>query len=293
MTLVRRGALAIITLLAGIVLLSACGGPRTFSGERALEHVRAQCDLGARPAGSEANRKAAEYIATTLEDAGWTVENQDFAYQEIPLRNVIGKRGEGPLVILGAHFDTRPIADRDPNDRAEPVMGANDGASGTAVLLELARVLDPQVFEDKEVWLAFFDGEDRGQLNGWPWCVGSRQMASTLERRPEYVLVVDMIGDADQQVYYEWTSALWLQERVWGIAEDLGYGDHFIPQHKYSILDDHTPFLERGMAAAVMIDFDYPYWHTAYDTPDKVSADSLQRVGDILVRLLTEEPSAN
>jgi len=169
-------------------------------------------------------------------------------------------------------------------------MGANDGGSGTGVLLELARVLDPSATSQAEIWLAFFDAEDRGNLNAWPWAVGSRRMANELEVRPEYVLIIDMIGDREQDIYYEWSSSLWLQEKLWHIAADLGYGQYFVPKHRHSILDDHTPFLERGIAAAVVIDFDYKYWHTTQDTLDKVSADSLQRVGDVLETLLEGDP---
>jgi Zn-dependent M28 family amino/carboxypeptidase len=285
------------------VLLAACllapGGcqasPR-FSGQRAYRHVEHLCKIGPRPVGSEANQQAANYIATTVERYGWQTERQTFGHKGELLCNVVASKGQGPLIIIGAHYDTRPLADRDPTDRSRPVMGANDGGSGTAVLLELARVLDPAVTEQATIWLAFFDGEDRGEIDGWDWCVGSRHMAQQLQQqnqvRPAYVLIVDMVGDADQRIYYEWSSTLWLQEKLWGIAADLGYSDHFIATHRYTILDDHSPFLERGIPAAVMIDFDYPYWHTRYDTADKVSVDSLQRVGDVVEALLEGEPFA-
>jgi len=174
----------VLTLVA--MSLVACDAPRRrFSGQRALAHVKAQCDLGPRPVGSEANRKTSEYIGRVLERDGWDVAYQEFAYQGLKGRNVIGKKGQGPIIILGTHFDTRPIADRDPTDRSVPVMGANDGASGTGVLLELAHVLGESATDQAEVWLAFFDAEDRGQLNGWPWSVGARHMANGLAVRPE------------------------------------------------------------------------------------------------------------
>jgi len=282
----------VVVAAVALGLAGCVADPGQFSGRRALEHVQAQCDLGPRPVGSVANAATADYIVERLKIYGWEVEEQSFAYRDQPLRNVIGKKGEGPLIIIGAHFDTRPVADHDPDNRAAAVPGANDGASGTAVLLELARVLGTRATEQAEIWLAFFDGEDQGELNGWPWCVGSAHVANHLTRRPEYVIVVDMIGDADQQIYYEWTSSLWLQERLWAQAETCGYRRQFIPEHRYSILDDHTSFLQLGIPAAVVIDFDYPYWHTAHDTVDKVSADSLQRVGDVLQTLLEGEPFA-
>jgi glutaminyl-peptide cyclotransferase len=289
---ITRAAIA-LTLLA---LVACQSGGQRFDGQRALRHVETQVGFGPRPVGSEANRKTSDYIGRTLQRYGWEVEYQEFAHSGLPVRNVIGKKGSGPLILLGTHFDTRPVADRDPSDRTLPVPGANDGASGVGVLLELARVLDKSATDQAEIWLAFFDAEDRGGLNDWPWCVGSTHMADRislgLTPRPAYVIIIDMIGDADQQIYYEWTSTLWLQEKLWGIAHDLGYGQYFIPKHRYTILDDHSSFLKWGIPAALMIDFDYPAWHTRYDTLDKISADSLQRVGDVLQTLLKGEPFA-
>lgn len=284
-------------LLVAIVLLVCVGCETTgqhFDGERAFAHVEAQCEIGPRPAGSEAAIKTTEYIKRTLERSEWQVEFQEFAYQGQALRNVIAKKGEGPIILVGTHYDTRPLADRDPHDRSKPIMGANDGGSGTAVLLELGRVLDERATDQAEIWLVFFDAEDRGDLGNWKWCVGSTHLADELSQheatRPEYVLIVDMIGDADQQIYYEWSSVLWLQEKIWGIAADLGYEQQFVPYHRHTIWDDHSPFLQRGIPAAVVIDFDYPYWHTRFDTLDKISVDSLQRMGDVLETLLEGEP---
>jgi len=284
---------ALRLILVGLFVFTcvACSGSeRRFSGRRALAHVKALCEIGPRPVGSKANARAVEYISRTLERHGWQVEVQSFAYSGVPVRNVVGTKGQGPVIIIGAHFDTRPVADKDPADRSLPVVGANDGGSGTAVLLELARVLDKRATDQAQIKLAFFDAEDRGELGGWPWCVGSEHMAKTLANRPAYVIVVDMVGDDDQRIYYEWSSTLWLSEKLWQIADRLGYRQHFIPEHRYSILDDHSSFLQWGMNAALIIDFDYPYWHTRYDTLDKISADSLQRVGDVLETLLEGEP---
>jgi hypothetical protein len=284
-----RSALA-AGLLALVVAVAGCrAAPGSFDGQRAYEHIEKQLSFGPRMAGSEGNQAAGDYIVRELEHNGWQVEEQEFVYQGVRLRNIVAKRGEGPLVILGTHYDTRPLADRDGADRSQPVPGANDGGSGTAVLLELSRVMGAATPES-EIWLVFFDGEDRGDIDGWDWCVGSQYFVNNLGslagRRPEYALVVDMVGDADQAIYYEWSSMLWLQERLWTLADELGYGAHFIAEHRYQIYDDHTAFLQAGMNAALIIDFDYPYWHTVDDTLDKISVDSLQRVGDVLERLL-------
>jgi Zn-dependent M28 family amino/carboxypeptidase len=149
------------------------------------------------------------------------------------------------------------------------------------VLLELARALDRETL-DRQVWLAFFDAEDRGRLDGWPFSVGARHMAQELDIRPQAVVVVDMVGDADQNIYYERNSDAELSSELWRIAGDLGYAEHIIPQPKHTIIDDHLPFIEQGIPAVDIIDFDYPYWHTLEDTADKISPTSLERVGRTL-----------
>ena len=284
----RTGVAAALVAL----LLAACGAsqPLSFDGQAAYAHVEAQCDLGFRPTGSPAWRATGDYIISELEDQGWTVETQDFTYRDTPVRNIVGQVGEGPVILLGAHYDTRRSADRE--DPAVPVMGANDGASGVAVLLELARTLDRDKLQN-QIWLAFFDAEDNGQLDGWEWCVGSSYMATHLEVTPEAVVVVDMIGDADQQVYLERNSDAALQTELWEIAATLGYTDTFISEYRWAMVDDHLPFARRGIPAVDVIDFDYPYWHTTQDTRDKVSAESLERVGRVLeVWLETEDVQA-
>ena len=270
-------------------MLAACGTsePLLFDGEVAHAHVLAQCDLGFRPTGSEAGWATGDYIIAQLEEQGWAVETEEFAYRETPVRNIVGRSpttsdqgvGDEPVIVLGAHYDTRRSADEE--DPSVPVMGANDGASGVAVLLELARTLDRDKLQN-EVWLAFFDAEDNGRLDGWEWCVGSSYMATNLEVLPEAVVVVDMIGDADQQLFLERNSDPSLQTQLWEIAATLGYTDTFISEYRWAMYDDHVPFAQRGIPAVDIIDFDYPYWHTTQDTPDKVSAESLERVGRVV-----------
>ncbi len=264
-----------------LLLLAACAPdrPRTFSGDQAYAHVLEQCALGPRPPGSPANRAAGDAIIAHLRQWDWAVEAQEFTYRDTPVRNIIGRAGSGPVVIVGAHYDTRRAADME--DPTRPVLGANDGASGTAVLMELARTLDKDRLR-YEVWLAFFDAEDNGNLDGWEWCVGSTYMAEHLTVQPKAVVVVDMVGDADQQFYFEHNSDPALLQELWQIAAALGYGDTFIPEYRWTVYDDHVPFARRGIPAADIIDFDYPYWHTTRDTPDKVSPQSLERVGQVL-----------
>ena len=265
--------------------------PTEFSGELAYAHVTAQMEFGPRPTGSEANRKTGDYILAELKQAGWQTETQEFVYRDTPARNIIGKAavGNGPVIIVGAHYDTRKVADQDSVSPRSPVPGANDGASGVAVLLELARALDVDQVRN-EVWLAFFDAEDNGGIDGWDWIVGSTRMAESLTVRPQAMILADMVGDADQQFYFDLNSDPALSAGLFRIAADLGYGEHFIPVPKYSMLDDHTPFMQRGIPAVDLIDFDYPYWHTTQDTADKVSAASLERVGRVIEAYLEGQP---
>ena len=289
------GAIALIVILVGAAMVRGNGAP-DFSGRRAMAHARQLTRMGPRTPGSEASGEAAEYIRSQLEREGWDVTTERFAYAGVPLANVIAKRGEGPIIIVGTHYDTRPVADRDPTDRTVPVPGANDGSSGAAVLLELARVLDREATEELQVWLAFFDAEDSGEIAGWEWAVGSRNLAQRLinqpGQRPEYVLIVDMVGAPDATFYYEWTSSLWLQEKLWDLADELGYGERFVTQFRHHVISDHTPFLQTGIESAILVDRDYSYWHTQHDTLDKLDAQSLQRVGRLLQTWLEGEPLA-
>jgi Zn-dependent M28 family amino/carboxypeptidase len=190
-----------------------------------------------------------------------------------------GPSGEPPI-LLGTHYDTRPLADQDPVAPDLAVPGANDGASGVAVLLELARVL-PSEPPDSPVWLAFFDGEDGGRIDELPWIIGSTAFADSLSVTPEAVVIVDMVGDADLQLPIEANSDPVLAAEIWDLAAEMGMPAFQAPG-RHRLVDDHMPFLELGIPAVDIVDFDYPYWHTTQDTLDKVSAESLEQVGRVL-----------
>lgn len=255
-----------------------------FDGQSAFVYLAEQMDFGPRWPGSEGHAAVGDYIVKQLTELGWSVEEQRFPYQSIEGRNIIGRAnvGKGEVIVLGAHYDTRKVADQTPGS-LDPVPGAVDGASGVAVLLELARTLDLEQIEN-EIWLSFFDVEDNGSgaMPGFAWIVGSTYMVQNLAATPEAMVLVDMVGDADQQFYYEGNSDFELQARLWVIASDLGFADYFIPELKYTMIDDHLPFAQAGIPAVDIIDFDYPYWHTVEDTLDKASPESLMRVGRTL-----------
>lgn len=266
------------------------GSSSTFDGQRAYRNVEIQMSFGPRTPGSQAHSQTIAWLVSELENYGWEVEIQELTYQGQPVRNVIARRGTGNRwIILGAHYDSRFVADQDPdpNLRSLPVPGANDGGSGVGVLVELARVLPQNLAKADQVWLVFFDSEDQGNLPGWDWIYGSRAFVNQLQGTPTAMVLLDMIGDADLNIFQERNSDAELTRQIWNSASALGYQDQFKQQTKYRMLDDHIPFIEKGIPAVDLIDFDYPYWHTSQDTIDKVSAASLEAVGQTLIKWLT------
>lgn len=284
-------SLLILLILVAIILIKPQNEPlQSFNADRAWQDVLAQLAMGPRTPGSVAHDQVVIYIQTELEKSGWKVEIQQTERMGHPIQNIIAKRGSGsPWIIFGAHYDSRFVADQDPVEANQslPVPGANDGASGVAVLLEMARVL-PKA-SDKEIWLVFFDAEDQGRIEGWDWILGSRAFAESLTTKPNAVVVIDMIGDADLNIFREKSSDQAITDSIWKTAASLGYSDQFINEGKYSILDDHQPFLELGIPAIDIIDFDYPYWHTISDTEENVSPDSLATVGNTLITWLESD----
>lgn len=257
--------------------------PAVFDGNLALSLAQQQCEFGPRPTGSPAGRQTGDWIIDRLKASGWAVETHEFTWNGVPVRNIIAKGGQGPVLMISAHYDTRPVADRDPDPAQQntPIVGANDGASGVAVLLELARVLDRALLQN-EIWLTFFDAEDAGNLPGWEWGVGSTRLAGDLQTLPWAMILLDMIGDQNQRFPFEVNSDPALRQQLWNLAAELGYGEVFIPEPGLPIIDDHIGFIRRGVPSVDIIDFDYPYHHTTADTCDKLSVESLTRVGRLM-----------
>lgn len=261
----------------------------SFDGERALAHLAYQMSLGPRLPGSQAHQTLVSYIQNCLSDHLWKVKLQITHQGKQQIVNITGLKGEGtPKILLGAHYDSRLYADQDleVDKRSQPVPGANDGASGVAVLLELARVIPNEI--QGEVWLVFFDAEDNGNIQGYDWIQGSRAYASALEEYPDMVIILDMIGDKDLNIYPEKNSDVVLTHEIWNIAAQKGYSQ-FNFMSKYRILDDHIPFVEIGIPSVDIIDFDYQYWHTTQDTLDKVSSESLEAVGSTILEWLLQK----
>ena len=275
-----------LVLVLAIADVAVPAGPR-FDGAAALRHVERLVAIGPRPAGSPGGLRAREYITAELKRAGVQVRVEAFEAQtpdgRVKMANVVGvvagRRSD--VILVGGHYDTKVF-------HAFRFVGANDGGSSTALLLELARALAAQPRE-LTYWIAFFDGEEaRGAWTATDSLYGSRRMAAELARRnqlPRAVIVADMIGDRDLNIQREAASTPWLTDLVWASARRLGQSTHFLPDVR-AVEDDHVPFLRAGVPATLLIDFDFPWWHTAEDTLDKVSARSLQVVGDVLLDAL-------
>jgi hypothetical protein len=288
-------------LLAAGLACSANGTPRPhFDGHAALGYVEQQLAFGPRVPNTEGHRRTGDWLHEALNARADSVEVQVFTHvtrdgDTLQLRNFIGKflPERTDRVVYVAHWDTRPRADKSRNLGAQrlPVPGANDGASGVALLVAVADALrqtPPTVGVD----LVFVDGEDYGDFTtGDDVLIGSRHYAEQLDptRLPLYAIVWDMIGDRDLQLYQEGYSASRAPEvvdRVWRLAAELGYGDVFRTAVRHTIVDDHVPLQDAGVRAIDVIDFDFPAWHTTDDTIDEVSAESLQIVGEVAVALL-------
>lgn len=222
----------------------------------------------------------------------------------VPVRNLVASTGIGSTIIIGAHYDSRIFADHDADEskHLDPMPGANDGGSGVGVLLELARVISQQYDANQEIRLVFFDAEDNGHIEPWAsllpstsgFLIGSALYASGLDPAQDdiaYMLLIDMVGDSQQSLPIEGYSnqvAPQIAADLWKAAADLGYGEQFTTTPRSPITDDHLPFIQRGIQAVDIIDLDYPYWHTAEDTVDKVSPESLERVGRTVLAYLEQ-----
>jgi len=292
------------SIVATIAIVLGCGAGRAaqreFDGARAMTYAQAQVDFGPRVPNTEAHRLAGDWILEQLRTRVDSVEVQEFTHvtvggDTLHLRNFIGRlRPEVPeRIVYLAHWDTRPLSDQSRNMGAQmqPVPGANDGASGVALLLGVADVLNQRPSEFG-VDLVFVDGEDYGDFGvGKDVLLGSKHYAAGLDESsmPLFAVVWDMIGDADLRILQEGHSvsrAPEVVERVWGKALELGYGRIFRPTVRSAISDDHVPLLNAGVRAIDVIDLDYPSWHTPDDTMDKISAASLQIVGDVAIAVL-------
>jgi glutaminyl-peptide cyclotransferase len=282
-----------------LLVFSACTSPPPppfkpprFDQERAFRRLQDLCSFGPRNHGSEGKTKAEEWIKQSLRNMGAEVSVHEFQHtpkgvsQSETFRNIIGriKPEVKERVLIATHYDTRSTADKDENEarRKEPIIGANDGGSGVAVLLEMAALwsdLPPPVGVD----LIFFDGEDFGRDQELDdYFLGSKAYTRDFpDYRPAWGVVLDMVGDASLGIRKERDSlgrAPAVVDRLWNAAARVR-SSGIIDERGGLVHDDHTAFLDRGIPVVLLIDFNYSSFHTSADTVDKCSPESLGQVG--------------
>jgi len=262
-----------------------------FDAARAFNHVKRLTEMGPHPSGSEAIKQAQDYLEKELKSYGLKVIEDTFVGQTpkgaVPMKNIIGElAGEKPeVVLITGHYDTK---------RQAGFVGANDGGSSAATVLEMARALSgtkPQY----TLWFVLFDGEEAVvEWSGTDNTYGSRHLVTKLRNdgalsRVRAMLLVDMIGDKNLDIQREGGSTRWLVNAIWDAAWKAGYAKNFLREEHF-ISDDHQPFLEADIPSADLIDFDYgpenSYWHSNQDTLDKISGESMKAVGDTLIGAL-------
>jgi hypothetical protein len=265
------------------------GPPPAFNANRAMQYVKEIVAFGPRPIGSENHKKVENYILAHLK--GDDIEQDSFDVHPtegtFPVRNIIAKfpGTRDGIIVIASHYDTNwPL-------RNTSYIGANDGASSSALLLEIANQLRGKKLNGHSVWLLWDDAEESMKL---PWddpesLYGVRHLAEkwqsdgTLKKIKAFILE-DMIGDADLNIEHDANSTPWLEDIILKAATQLGYQSHFFAR-TMAVTDDHMPFVERGVPSADLIDFDYGYndvfHHTTDDTVDKLSSKSLEIVGTV------------
>lgn len=276
----------------------------SFDKAKAWEHLVKQCAFGTRQPGSKGYEATKAYLVAEMKKSCENVRLQPFSHrwsvtnQRVEMANVIGEQNWKDAkvrILLLAHWDTRPTSDMDDNSEnyGKPILGANDGASGVAVLLELMRATKGKLPKDVGVMYLLTDGEDLGpELS--EMFLGAKAFAANMPSpKPDYGILIDMIGDKNLKIPMEPNShryAPTLLKEFYLNAAKVGLRDTFPMNYGPIIEDDHIPLNEAGLPTIDLIDFDYPYWHTQKDTVDKCSAESLGKVGLALESWLLKEP---
>jgi glutaminyl-peptide cyclotransferase len=267
-----------------------------FDGHRALEQVAKQVAFGPRPAGSAALKQLQAYLKSELTGYGCTLDVDDFQVDtpagNKSMENILVKiPGEKPgIILLGTHYDTKIL---------DSFVGADDGASSTAVMLEIARNLCPQKGGRYSVWIAFFDGEEATKFE-WSDAdsvYGSREMTARLANsgdlpKVKAFLLADLVGGKKAHFKRDGASTAALVAEVWRVAAKLGYSNVFVDEATSIGGDDHFPFVKRKVPSVDVIDLDIandvPYWHTTNDTLDKISAKSLAITGHVFLAMVQD-----
>lgn len=301
--MIRCFSIVVATLLYVYGCTSSVNTPPAFDSDRAYGYLVKQVEFGPRVPGSDAWRNCRANFNEFFNGIGLDVDSQVFSFhdpysgRDLPLVNVIvryrgGQPNDLPIVLM-AHWDSRPRADyaTNPDLVDQPIDGANDGASGVAVLMELAQMVTEQK-APSNVDFVLVDGEDWGKSGDVDYyLLGSKHFAVAgdgIRGKYRFGIVVDMVGDRDQRILREGFSQRFeapLNDMVWKAARELGVTT-FADSVSQDILDDHLSLATAGVPAIDVIDFDYRYWHTELDTPDKCSPESLGNVGRVLAHII-------
>lgn len=285
------------SLGAIFLLFWACLGTHAetdqVDGQRVIDHVEKIVSFGPHPPGSEAIEKVREYIATQLKEARLEVRQDRFeAVTPIGRLEMVNIWGVLPgdtsdVVIIASHYDSKLF-------KEFQFVGANDGGSSTGLVLELAKILAPQNPIQQTIWFVFFDGEEA--LEEWTAAdslYGSRRFVKMLGRRNQMgrikaMILLDMVGGRDLTLRRDINSTAWLSNLIWEKARELGHGDIFSTLGSTGAVDDHIPFAEQRVPVVDIIDLGYMYWHRSEDTVDKLSAENLEIVGNVVLASLPE-----
>ena len=327
----------IIYILLTVSLLAACGTTKksqttqsavalTFNADSAYEFCAVQCAFGPRTMNSEAHEQCAQWIQQKFEQYGYqvTLQKADLKGYDgtvlkstniiatAPVRSVATQSQPAPRIFICAHWDSRPWADNDPDEAnwRKPVMAANDGASGVAVMLELARMLQQNDSVRLAVDFICFDAEDWGvpqweeDINSDSWALGAQYWAASDEAKSktyQYAILLDMVGGQGAKFYREYYSMRYARnivERVWQAANTAGYGSIFPYKDSGGVTDDHVPVNEKAGIPCIDIINHYPdceqssfgpTWHTVSDDMQHIDRNTLQAVGQTLVQLIYSE----
>ena len=282
-----------IRLLTLLAVAAGCGQGAGVDGLQVLRHTREIVRHGPHPPGSEAQRKAGEYIAGQLEALGLQVDTHTFhpvtprgRLRMTNIRGILPGRDERVL-ILASHYDSKFY------DTFE-FVGANDGASTSGLVLELARVLVQENPTGLTLWFVFFDGEEAvGEWTSADSLYGSREFVKREQNRGNLrkvgaMILLDLVGGKDLRIFQEGNSTPWLNRIIWDQASRLGHTRIFRPTGRTSVDDDHIPFLRAGVPAVDLIDLSYAHWHKPSDTLDKLSGPNLEVVGAVVLASLPE-----
>ncbi|MDR1592516.1 MAG: M28 family peptidase [Prevotellaceae bacterium] len=316
----------ITLILTGVILAGGCepnarssDKKRTppshtpvFNADSAYHYIETQVKFGARVPGSDAHAACADYLKNTLERFGATAEFQHdkgtlYNGESIAIKNIIGKFNPSAVqrILLCAHWDSRPFADYDADEakRQTPVLGANDGASGVGVLLEVARHLD-ELPENLGLDIVFFDVEDYGAPQFYTgrhiadaWCIGSQAWAQRAKKeryQAQYGILLDMVGARGARFFKEQVSLRYapqVVERIWEIAQNLGFDNYFVPEQGSAITDDHLFINQLAGIPCIDIIQQLPtsstgfgdYWHTTHDDMHNIDRNTLYAVGQTVL----------